>query len=74
MLNCRASLGALQRRCEIVSASGNAARAYQLLGWRPIVPYTQTLTDVLADWREQTTNTGSLSRRTLVEVRSVSRG
>ena len=45
---------ALQRRSEIVSASGNAARAHQLLGWRPTIPWTQTLTDVLADWRDQT--------------------
>jgi GDP-4-dehydro-6-deoxy-D-mannose reductase len=49
---------ALQRRSEIVSASGNAARAYQVLGWTPTVPWTQTLTDVLADWRKQTPNTG----------------
>ena len=47
---------ALQRPSEIVSASGNAARACQLLGWKPTVPWTQTLADVLSDWREQTPN------------------
>jgi hypothetical protein len=45
---------ALQRHSEIVSASGNAARAYQLLSWKRTVPWTQTLADVLADWRERT--------------------
>jgi GDP-4-dehydro-6-deoxy-D-mannose reductase len=54
---------ALQRRSEIVSTSGNAARAYQLLGWKPTVRWRQTLADVLADWREQTHTTGASDAR-----------
>jgi nucleoside-diphosphate-sugar epimerase len=44
------------RRSETVSASGNAMRAGQLLGWKPTIPWTQTLEDVLADWRERAVN------------------
>lgn len=51
---------ALQRGSEIVSAAGNAARAYELFGWKPIVPWTQTLADVLTDWREQAPQHSSL--------------
>jgi nucleoside-diphosphate-sugar epimerase len=36
---------------EIPSASGNAGRARQLLDWAPMIPWRQTLADVLADWR-----------------------
>ncbi len=36
---------------EIVSASGDAGRAQQLLDWAPRIPWRQTLADVLADWR-----------------------
>jgi GDP-4-dehydro-6-deoxy-D-mannose reductase len=36
---------------EIERASGVSARAHQLLGWRPVIPWRQTLLDVLADWR-----------------------
>ncbi|MER2268922.1 GDP-mannose 4,6-dehydratase [Methylobacterium oxalidis] len=32
-------------------AFGNADRAADLLGWRPHIPWEQTLDDVLADWR-----------------------
>jgi GDP-4-dehydro-6-deoxy-D-mannose reductase len=42
------------RSSEIISASGDAARARQLLGWTPKTPWTQTLGDVLADWRKLT--------------------
>jgi GDP-4-dehydro-6-deoxy-D-mannose reductase len=38
---------------EIVSASGDAAQARQLLDWAPAVPWRQTLADVLADWRDR---------------------
>jgi GDP-4-dehydro-6-deoxy-D-mannose reductase len=44
--------GARLRSSEIVSASGDAVRAWQLLGWTPKIPWTQTLADVLADWRK----------------------
>jgi GDP-4-dehydro-6-deoxy-D-mannose reductase len=43
---------ARQRSSEIVSATGCAARAWQLLGWTPKIPWTQTLADVLTDWRK----------------------
>jgi GDP-4-dehydro-6-deoxy-D-mannose reductase len=46
--------GARVRSSEIISASGDAARARQLLGWTPKTPWTQTLADVLADWRKLT--------------------
>jgi GDP-4-dehydro-6-deoxy-D-mannose reductase len=49
--------GARLRSSEIVTASGDAARAHQLLGWTPKTPWTQTLADVLADWRKLTANT-----------------
>jgi GDP-4-dehydro-6-deoxy-D-mannose reductase len=42
------------RGSEIKSASGDATRARQLLGWTPTIPWTQTLADVLADWRQRT--------------------
>jgi GDP-4-dehydro-6-deoxy-D-mannose reductase len=48
--------GPLLRSSEIVSASGDAARARQLLGWTPKTPWTQTLADVLADWRRPNEN------------------
>jgi GDP-4-dehydro-6-deoxy-D-mannose reductase len=44
------------RSSEIISASGDARRARQLLGWTPTIPWTQTLADVLADWRERAVN------------------
>jgi len=43
---------ARMRRSEIMSASGDAARARQLLGWSPKTPWAQTLADVLTDWRK----------------------
>ena len=44
------------RSFEIVSASGDAARARQLLGWSPKTPWIQTLADVLTDWRKLMAN------------------
>jgi GDP-4-dehydro-6-deoxy-D-mannose reductase len=44
--------GARLRSSEIISASGDASRAHQLLGWTPKTPWTQTLADILADWRK----------------------
>ena len=41
------------RGTEIKSASGDASRARRLLGWVPAIPWTQTLADVLADWRQR---------------------
>jgi len=35
---------------EILSASGDAGRARELLDWAPSIPWRQTLVDVLADW------------------------
>jgi GDP-4-dehydro-6-deoxy-D-mannose reductase len=46
--------GARLRNSEIISVSGDAASARQLLGWTPKTPWTQTLADVLADWRKLT--------------------
>jgi GDP-4-dehydro-6-deoxy-D-mannose reductase len=39
------------RGVEIRTASGDAGMAREVLGWAPTVPWRQTLTDVLADWR-----------------------
>jgi len=38
------------RPSEIPTAVGDAGRAQQLLGWRPLVAWEDTLRDVLADW------------------------
>lgn len=42
---------ALLRPTDLARTEGNAARARALLGWAPVVPWQQTLRDVLADWR-----------------------
>lgn len=40
----------LLRKSDIPFAAGNAAAALALLGWKPLVPLTTTLDDVIADW------------------------
>ncbi|MDD2877676.1 MAG: GDP-mannose 4,6-dehydratase [Acidiphilium sp.] len=44
---------ALLRPSEIPTASGNAARARDALGWKPNLAWDDTLRDVLADWRDR---------------------
>ncbi len=44
------------RGAEIRSASGDGSRARRLLGWAPMIPWRQTLADVLADWRARVMN------------------
>ncbi len=39
------------RRSEIACAVGDTARAAEMLGWVPTIPWAQTLAEVLADWR-----------------------
>jgi GDP-4-dehydro-6-deoxy-D-mannose reductase len=39
------------RETDILRASGDAARAGSLLGWAPAVPWQDTLSSVLEDWR-----------------------
>ena len=39
------------RPTDIPVAAGNAALARSLLGWAPAIPWEETLSDVLADWR-----------------------
>jgi GDP-4-dehydro-6-deoxy-D-mannose reductase len=41
------------RGSEIKTASGDATRARQVIGWSPRVAWTQTLADVLVDWRQR---------------------
>lgn len=41
------------RPTDIAAAVGDAALARRVLGWAPAVPWTDTLRDVLADWRER---------------------
>jgi GDP-4-dehydro-6-deoxy-D-mannose reductase len=41
----------LLRPSDIPLAAGDASRARALLDWAPVVPWAQTLDDVLADWR-----------------------
>jgi GDP-4-dehydro-6-deoxy-D-mannose reductase len=36
---------------DVLSACGDSAQAQQLLGWTPVIPWEQTLRDVLDDWR-----------------------
>ena len=39
------------RPSEIQLAVGDASVAREMLGWSPVIPWRQTLADVLADWR-----------------------
>jgi GDP-4-dehydro-6-deoxy-D-mannose reductase len=39
------------RASDVVRTVADAARARTLLGWNPTVPWSQTLADVLVDWR-----------------------
>ncbi len=39
------------RSTDILMACGNAARARELLGWKPVIPWERTLQDVLDDCR-----------------------
>jgi nucleoside-diphosphate-sugar epimerase len=41
----------LLRRAEIATAIGDATAARRAFGWEPRIPWEQTLTEVLADWR-----------------------
>ena len=43
----------LLRPVEIPIARGDASRARALLDWAPLIPWEQTLRDVLDDWRER---------------------
>jgi GDP-4-dehydro-6-deoxy-D-mannose reductase len=42
---------ARERDTDIRMACGNAARAREILGWKPLIPWEQTLQDVLEDWQ-----------------------
>jgi nucleoside-diphosphate-sugar epimerase len=46
------------RDSDIWMACGNATRAAELLEWTPIIPWEQTLKDVLDDWRGRVTAEG----------------
>ncbi len=35
------------------AAVGDAALAHRLLGWAPVIPWRQTLSDMLDDWRQR---------------------
>jgi GDP-4-dehydro-6-deoxy-D-mannose reductase len=39
------------RPTDVVRVQGDPSRARELLGWTPVVPWEETLSDVLADWR-----------------------
>ncbi len=39
------------RPTDIRRACGDASRAHELLGWSPAIPWTETLQDLLTDWR-----------------------
>lgn len=41
------------RGSELASACGDAGLARRMLGWRPVVPWPDTLAAVLADWRQR---------------------
>ncbi len=47
------------RPTDIERVVGNSMRAHQDLGWAPIVPWQDTLTEVLSDWRSRIARTGS---------------
>jgi GDP-4-dehydro-6-deoxy-D-mannose reductase len=42
------------RANDVPRTIANPARAHALLGWRPAVPWSNTLADVLDDWRART--------------------
>lgn len=42
------------RPADIPTATGNAGRARDVLGWEPLIPWEQTLADVLVDWTDRT--------------------
>jgi GDP-4-dehydro-6-deoxy-D-mannose reductase len=41
------------RPTDIPRAAGDARQARECLGWRPVVPWTQTLSDLLQDWSQR---------------------
>jgi GDP-4-dehydro-6-deoxy-D-mannose reductase len=43
------------RAHDVVRTVANPARAHAWLGWQPSVPWSRTLSDVLADWRARVT-------------------
>jgi GDP-4-dehydro-6-deoxy-D-mannose reductase len=43
----------LYRPVDVPAAYGNAQKFHLLTGWKPEIPFAQTLQDVLAYWREQ---------------------
>ena len=43
----------LLRPTDIATASGDAAAARAVIGWRPEIAFETTLADVIADWRER---------------------
>jgi GDP-4-dehydro-6-deoxy-D-mannose reductase len=38
------------RAADIPVAAGDAGLARECLGWRPVIPWAQTLSDLLQDW------------------------
>jgi GDP-4-dehydro-6-deoxy-D-mannose reductase len=42
------------RPTDVERVAGDAARAARALGWAPVVPWDETLNQVLADWRSRT--------------------
>ena len=44
---------ARRRTTEVLLAHGDATQARRMLGWAPGIPWTQTLQDVLNDWRSR---------------------
>jgi nucleoside-diphosphate-sugar epimerase len=45
------------RQGDVPSACGDSTKARMALGWTPVIPWEQTLRDVLADWRERVQST-----------------
>ena len=41
------------RPADIPVAAGDASRARECLGWRPVVPWKKTLSDLLQDWSQR---------------------
>lgn len=41
------------RGSDVPETCGDASSAHRLLDWKPVVPWTRTLQDVLDDWRER---------------------
>ena len=51
------------RAVDIAAANGSADAARQVLKWEPVIPWSQTLRDILTDWHRRFDQNPELSRK-----------